>query len=265
MSALMKYHGAKWRLSPWIVSLMPEHKCYVEPFGGSAAVLMHKNPVLTEVYNDLNSSIVNVFKQVRENTEELANLLAMTTYSRDELEIAYEETTSKLEMARRFIVRSQLAISTTSLNSKTGFRGHINSKDYASQPSTWSKIPETVYRVRKRLDKVIIENTDAFKLFPRYDMEQTLWFLDPPYPRNTRTQSSNQRGYTEDFTDTEHEKLLDAALKLKGKVMICTYRNELYDTMLSGWHKESKKGFSDGKKDRVETIYMNFTPQKLLF
>ncbi len=35
---VLKYPGSKWRLAEWIVSLMPPHKSYLEPFFGSGAV-----------------------------------------------------------------------------------------------------------------------------------------------------------------------------------------------------------------------------------
>jgi DNA adenine methylase len=35
----IRYHGGKFRLAPWIIEQMPDHICYVEPFGGAAGVL----------------------------------------------------------------------------------------------------------------------------------------------------------------------------------------------------------------------------------
>ncbi|HBO13136.1 MAG TPA: hypothetical protein DD491_10160 [Halieaceae bacterium] len=30
----LRYHGGKWKLAPWIVAHLPEHRVYTEPFGG---------------------------------------------------------------------------------------------------------------------------------------------------------------------------------------------------------------------------------------
>jgi DNA adenine methylase len=265
--ALFKYHGAKWRIAPWIVRLMPPHRCYVEPFGGSAAVLMHKPRALTEIYNDLNDEVVNVFRVIRDNPEAISSLLELTPYSRTEMDNAYEPTDDPIESCRRFLVRSNQAISTTSLNEKTGFRAHINSKDYASQPSTWSKLPQTIWRVKARLNKTIIENVDAFLLFERYDLPETLWFLDPPYPMKTRTSASVRRGYNCDLSDAQHILLLERIITLKGKVILASYKNELYDEYLQGWKTVHKVGFTDSqnRSKSIETLYLNYDPPHLLF
>lgn len=53
MKPVLKYPGSKWRLAEWIVSLMPPHKSYLEPFFGSGAVFFKKPPSRIETINDL--------------------------------------------------------------------------------------------------------------------------------------------------------------------------------------------------------------------
>ena len=79
----LRYYGGKWMLAPWIIQHLPDHKTYVEPFGGVASVLMRKAPSQVEIYNDLNSELVNFFKILRNPytakrlVELLQNLLGM--------------------------------------------------------------------------------------------------------------------------------------------------------------------------------------------
>lgn len=82
MKAVLRYLGAKNRLADWIVPFFPEHKIYVEPYGGSAAVLLNKAPVEIEVYNDLYDDVVNLFRVIRsERYVELMELVNMTPFS----------------------------------------------------------------------------------------------------------------------------------------------------------------------------------------
>src|SRR6266568_7782026 len=82
----LRYHGSKFRLAPWIMSFMPEHALYCEPFGGGAAVLLRKKRARVEVYNDIDSEIVNLFRLLRcpNSREKLAELCALTPFSREE-------------------------------------------------------------------------------------------------------------------------------------------------------------------------------------
>ncbi len=82
MKPVLKYPGSKWRLAEWIVSLMPPHKSYLEPFFGSGAVFFKKPPSRIETINDLDGEIINLFRCIREQPEELMRAVAYTPYSR---------------------------------------------------------------------------------------------------------------------------------------------------------------------------------------
>ncbi|MDR2094264.1 MAG: DNA adenine methylase [Treponema sp.] len=101
---LFKYHGGKWILVPWILSYMPGHKVYVEPFGGGS-VLLRKNRAHEEIYNDLDKEIVNLFRVVMDRGEILRRKLELTPYSRDAFELSYESVDDPVEKTRRTVVR----------------------------------------------------------------------------------------------------------------------------------------------------------------
>lgn len=68
---ILHYPGSKWSMADWIIRHMPEHKTYLEPFFGSGAVFFNKQPSGIETINDMDSSIVNLFKVIRDNPEKL--------------------------------------------------------------------------------------------------------------------------------------------------------------------------------------------------
>lgn len=72
---VLRYHGGKFRLAPWIMSFFPAHSCYVEPFGGAGSVLLLKDRVGAECYNDLDGNIVNIFRILRDVDRALAAVL----------------------------------------------------------------------------------------------------------------------------------------------------------------------------------------------
>ena len=78
MKTLLNYPGAKWGMAKEIVALMPKHRSYLEPFFGSGAVLFNKPPSAIEPVNDIDGDIVNFFKVLRDNADELASAIALT-------------------------------------------------------------------------------------------------------------------------------------------------------------------------------------------
>ena len=65
-SAPVAWMGGKSLLANWILDQFPDHRIYVEPYGGMANVLLKKKPSDVEVYNDLDRRLVNLFQFIRD-------------------------------------------------------------------------------------------------------------------------------------------------------------------------------------------------------
>ena len=91
--AAIKWHGSKWRMATWIIKHLPDvhqHDIYVEPYGGSAAILLQKPRSRIEVYNDLDDDIFNFFWVLRNYPSMLIDHISNTPYHVKEWE-AYEK------------------------------------------------------------------------------------------------------------------------------------------------------------------------------
>lgn len=262
-SPIMRYHGAKWRLASWVISFFPKHKYYVEAFGGSAGVLMQKQRVHGEVYNDLDQDIFNLFKVLRdrEKSAELQRLCSLTPFSRDEFNLAYEQTDCPIEQARRTLFRAYAGFgSASATKGKSGFRTDIF-RNYKNPTHLWTELPNKIQAFVERLQNVQIENKSAIELLEKHDSEDTLFYLDPPYVLDTRTSGANSY-YRHEMTDEQHQQLLDKIIKLKGYVIISGYHSELYDNFLCvhGWqrHETSSRISSNrGTANRTECLWIN--------
>ena len=108
----INWYGGKYYMAKDIIEIFPEHKMYVEGFGGAAHVLFRKEKSELEVYNDLHSGLYLFFKLLRENNEEFIRRLSLTSYSREEFENSkgwmYEE--DEIEKARSFYVRTMQSV-----------------------------------------------------------------------------------------------------------------------------------------------------------
>jgi DNA adenine methylase len=73
MRTFASYQGNKTRLLKHIIPLVPEFDRYIEPFGGSGAVLLKLEPK-TWIYNDLNQDIYNIFIGTRDSCDTLVEI-----------------------------------------------------------------------------------------------------------------------------------------------------------------------------------------------
>lgn len=221
------YFGGKWKQLKDILPLLPDCHHYVEPFCGSAAVLINRRPAPVETVNDINEDLVTFFRVLREQPDALVEALRLTPYARAELWESYAEILDDLppvERARRFFVRT--------LQTRAGLGGggrYRNSWSYGvtrSSVSRWLSHVESLHKLAKRLRRVQIECRDALEVIAAYDAPGTLFFIDPPYAFDCREEKS-RNVYAVEFSDECHRKLADLLGRVVGKVALTTYESPL--------------------------------------
>lgn len=256
---ILRYHGGKWKLAPWIIANMPAHTYYTEAFGGAASVLLRKKRSHSEVYNDLDDEVVNLFRVVREDGDRLIDNLANTPFARREFDLSYAPTDDPIEQARRTVIRGFMGFgSAASSGAKTGFRSQ-NHGNGTSCAGDWNNLPSALKATIERLRGVVIENCEAVKIFKQHDHVEALHYVDPPYVFETRRLKNPycKKGYRHEMTDDDHSELAATLQGLKGMVMLSGYRCDLYDSLYEGWERMERNALADGARPRVECLWFN--------
>lgn len=262
---VIRYHGGKWRLAPWIISHFPPHRVYVEPFGGGGSVLMRKPRARGEVYNDLWNRVVDVFKVLRDPAlaADLARRLELTPFARAEFlgaNPAAFETDDIVERARLTIVRAYLGHGSNSTDEtqSTGFRS--NSMRSNTTPATeWANYPRQISAFVERMRGVVIESRPAIDVLRGFDGPDTLHYVDPPYVHATRSNGNKYdvKQYRHEMTDEDHAALIAALQDLRGMVVLSGYAHPLYDEALADWRRIETVALADGALERTEVLWLN--------
>lgn len=256
---IVRYHGGKWKLAPWIISHFPPHRVYTEAYGGGGSVLLRKVRSYGEVYNDLDGEIVNLFRVVRDRGAELRVLLELTPFARDEFFSSYDPTDDPLEQARRTVIRSHMGFSSAAASGeKTGFRANSN-RSGTTPAHDWANYPARLEPVIERLRGLVIENKDALDVMAQHDGPDTLHYCDPPYVHETRSiwDPYCKKGYRHEMTHEQHRAFAVFVRGLRGMVIVSGYACALYDEILGDWQQFKRQAHADGARDRVEVLWLN--------
>ncbi|ACL57609.1 DNA adenine methylase [Methylobacterium nodulans] len=262
---LLRWHGGKWRLAPWIVRHFPAHRTYIEPFGGGGSVLLRKPRVFSELYNDLDGDVVNLFRVLRSRrAAELIHRLTLTPFARDEYLAAYEPAEDEVERARRLLVRSFMGRSSNShslvrARGRSGFRRMSGYRSKADRNCTtpsrdWANYADALPAIIERLRGVAIEQCDGRDLLRTRDHAGTLFYVDPPYLPSTRT---TDVGYAHELTEDAQAELLELLDERQGFVVLSGYPSELYDRRLAHWLRVEAASMADGALPRTEVLWIN--------
>ena len=217
-----KWVGGKSRLRKFIIPLIPEHQCYVEPFGGAAWVLFGKSPSSIEVLNDIDEELINFFRVVKRQPEELIKSFDMELVSRSEfrrLADVEPRSLSEVERAHRFYYLIMAGwggeAAYPRFQTSTSDGGHGNRLVGALKT-----LRRRIEPVHDRLKTVIIENLDWNDCINRYDRPTSFLYLDPPYPGNGANYKHNMR------LMADHSAIAERLGSVLGKWMLSSYDTE---------------------------------------
>jgi DNA adenine methylase len=262
------WYGGKYSHLDWLLPLLPRTQHYCEPFGGSAAVLINRDPSPVETYNDLDGEVVDFFRALRDHKEELVEAIGLTPFARQEFELAVaapDDDLSVVERARRFFVRARQVRTGLAQKASSGRWAHClltSRAGMAGAVSRWLGSVEDLPEIAQRLLRVQIEHAPAVEVIRRYDSEQTLFYCDPPYPHGSRGDSN---AYAHEMTDLQHRDLADVLHHVRGKVALSGYHGSLMDDLYGDWHciEAPLKNCHSVKTPRMEVLWINYDPAEI--
>lgn len=229
---VLKYPGSKWRIADKIVSLIPEHHTYLEPFFGSGAVFFRKPPSAIEMINDLDNNVPNLFRCIRDAPDDLARVIATTPYARYEYDRAFDDAgeTDPVKKAADFLVTCWQGHGFRTNGYRVGWKNDVHGRESMYALRNWYRLPEIIMETAERLRCVQIDNRPALEIIKRFDYSDVFIYADPPYLLETRT----AKQYKCEMNDRDHEELLKVLKESRAKVMISGYESELYNDVLGG-------------------------------
>lgn len=262
---LFNYPGSKAGSMPRLLPLIPDHDHYVSVFGGSAADILGKPRSRRETYNDRDEDLARLFRFVQSPAAagDLCRRLEVMPYSRALYEAALrrlraggldgvEWAITYLTVARQKRLSTSAALATASERSSSGVGN--------GRARPWARLPGKLRQVAARLRGVAVECGGWEGVLARYDGPGTHFYLDPPHLPSTR---ASPRLYRHEMIEDDHRRLLAAAARLRGTVMISGYPSRLYRDALAGWREVRFRTscFIAGwtaKPPREEVVWMNY-------
>ena len=201
--------GGKRRLAKHIIPEFPEHTCYTEPFAGGAAIFFMKEAVKSEVLNDVNGDIVNLYRVVQNHLEEFVRQFKWSLISREIFKWLNDtpvETLTDIQRAARFFYLQQTCFGSKSVGRTFG------TATTSAPKLNLLRLEEQLSAAHLRLSRVYIEHLDWLECIKKYDRPHTLHYLDPPYWQTA--------GYGNQFPFEHYQQIAQAMSSMQGKVVL---------------------------------------------
>lgn len=245
MNPLFTYFGSKWRLASKIISTFPSHNKYIEPYGGTGIILFNKEKVDHQIFNDIDFNIYNFFNLLKNNSDDLINNIESYSYSRLTFEWSKEQDIidDNLEIATKWYWNNQLSY---------GGRGISYCDHYKNINRSKTRL-DNLYCFADFLQNVEITNLTAIELIQKEAIKDTLLYVDPPY-------CIEGKEYEYGMSRYDHIKLLEILRETPAKVVLSSYNNQLYNSLLQEWdiiELNAQVSFGVSRDNRKEVLWTN--------
>lgn len=257
------YFGGKSRMATHIISKMPEHKCFVDLFGGAAHVITQKPMIANEVYNDIDGDLVNFLLVARKKTNDLILACESLPYSRQLYEKwkRDEMPTDEFDRAVRFFYLNRSGIANGNSSYSTGWR-HSHEHNPAR---TYQQACTRIESFARRMRNVMIDNRDFREIIRVYDSPTTLFYVDPSYiGRETRYKLTTHDKKNPIQLHYDLSKLLN---NIKGKALVSYYDHPLMVELYPNWKREYfsavRQVVNGNNNSSEEMLLMNYEKKQL--
>jgi DNA adenine methylase len=209
----LSWVGGKHRLREKVLERFPEHRCYVEVFGGAAWVLFGKDPSTSrsEVLNDLDGELINFWRVLKHRPAEFSEAVSWLLASR-ELWTAWRRldgSNDEIDRAIRFYLVIKLGFGAQRIPTSFGSRAS------GRPPIWWPRMREEAAKIVERLRIVWIERLPWAECLAKFDAPDAFFYIDPPY------RCSGSKAYAHQFGDDDHQALASVLLgKTCGKWLL---------------------------------------------
>lgn len=248
----VKTHGSKATLASWIIENFPsdyEQHTFVEPMCSGASVFLNKNSSKQEVINDIDRTLMCIFKSLRDEPKEFFDRLRRVRITERVFKTALTKAETGFEDyvdqgINEFILRSL---------SRNGLKKNF----YAPSSWSWPKVIAELNCIAERVKQCTILSTSVFDVLKVWDEDDTFWYLDPPCLPNAREELANST-HSHNMTVEDHIQLIAMAKNARGKVLISGCSSPLYNRSLKGWKTKKKNVPGNNKERKIEVLWMNY-------
>jgi len=253
INSVLKINGNKFCLAQWIISHFPDDKenmTYVEPYCGGANVLLNKSKSKVEVINDIDLSLVNIYRALRDEPKDFIRKLNLCKYCEETFKKALVKTDHEdyLDTAINEFIRRKM--------SRNGLKKVFSNRPHSKQSgnvNAWETTLKSLPEISERLNGVFIFNKKAIEVIQTFNATDTLLYCNPPHLLENHV---SKTVYSSELSTDDHIELAHLLNNFSGKVVLSGYASPLYNRLYKDWNSNKKK--IANQKNKTEMLWKNY-------